>query len=489
MTPVLLLGFVLAYFALLLGVAWWTSRRADNNSFFIGDRNSHWLLVAFGMIGTSLSGVTFISVPGAVGSTAFSYFQIVLGQFIGYAVIAYVLLPLYYRLQLTSIYDYLGQRLGPRAYRSGAGFFILSRTLGATARLYLVVKVLQDAILAQMGLPFWFTALAILLMILLYTFKGGVKTIVWTDTLQTAAMLTGLLVCVAFLLHSLDLTLGQSLTALDAAGLSQVFVDDPFSRSFWGKQVLAGMFIAIAMTGMDQEMMQKNISVKRLADSQKNVMLLATIMLGVVALFLFLGGLLHLFAAQAGITAKGDALFGAVVLQHLPAWVQLVFVIALISALFPSADGAITALTSSTCIDLLGMQRRSDWSEARKQQVRKAVHLGFAALFMLLVMGFKWLDDPSMVGLILKIAGYTYGPLLGLFAFGILTRQAVHDRWVPLVALSAPLICWWLDGQQKRLFGSYELGLELLLLNGALTFAGLWLLRKGKHSSRQELGR
>ncbi len=489
MTPVLLLGFVLAYFALLLGVAWWTSRRADNNSFFIGDRNSHWLLVAFGMIGTSLSGVTFISVPGAVGSTAFSYFQIVLGQFIGYAVIAYVLLPLYYRLQLTSIYDYLGQRLGPRAYRTGAGFFILSRTLGATARLYLVVKVLQDAILAQMGLPFWFTALAILLMILLYTFKGGVKTIVWTDTLQTAAMLTGLLVCVAFLLHSLGLTLGQSLTALDTAGLSQVFVDDPFSRSFWGKQVLAGMFIAIAMTGMDQEMMQKNISVKRLADSQKNVMLLATIMLGVVALFLFLGGLLHLFAAQAGITARGDALFGAVVLQHLPAWVQLVFVIALISALFPSADGAITALTSSTCIDLLGMQRRSDWSEARQQQVRKAVHLGFAALFMLLVMGFKWLDDPSMVGLILKIAGYTYGPLLGLFAFGILTRRAVHDRWVPLVALAAPLICWWLDSQQKRLFGGYELGLELLLLNGALTFAGLWLLSKGKHSSPQESSR
>lgn len=477
MTPLLLLGFVLAYFALLLGVAWWTSRRAGNESFFIGDRNSHWLLVAFGMIGTSLSGVTFISVPGAVGATAFSYFQIVLGQFIGYAVIAFVLLPLYYRLQLTSIYDYLGRRLGPRAYRCGAGFFILSRTLGATARLYLVVKVLQDAILTQMGLPFWVTALAILLMILLYTFEGGVKTIVWTDTLQTAAMLTGLLVCVAFLLRALDLSPPQSLAALDAAGLSQVFEPDPMSRRFWGKQLLAGMFIAIAMTGMDQEMMQKNISVKRLADSQKNVMLLASIMLAVVLLFLFLGGLLQLFAQQAGIAARGDALFGAVVLGHLPAWVQLVFVIALISALFPSADGAITALTASTCIDLLGMQRRSDWSETRKRHVRQAVHLGFAALFLLLVLGFKWLDDPSMVGLILKIAGYTYGPLLGLFAFGILTRQAVRDRWVPLVVLAAPLLCWWLDSQQQRLFGAYELGLELLLVNGALTFAGLWLLR------------
>lgn len=476
MSPLILLFFVLAYFALLLGVAWWTSRRADNQSFFIGNRNSNWMLVAFGMVGTSLSGVTFISVPGAVGDTAFSYFQIVLGQFIGYAVIAFVLLPLYYRLQLTSIYDYLGQRLGPRSYRTGAGFFILSRTLGATARLYLVVKILQDAILERIGLPFWLTALVILLMILAYTYEGGVKTIVWTDTLQTTCMLGGLIVCVAYLLQSLDLSLAQSLVSMDASGLSRVFETDPNSRFFFGKQILAGAFIAIAMTGMDQEMMQKNISVKRLADSQKNVMVLATIMLGVVLLFLFLGGLLHLFAAQAKLAAEGDALFAAVVLNHLPAWVQLVFVIALISALFPSADGAITALTSSFCIDLLNLQRRRDWNEAKRLAVRKRVHLGFAALFLLLVMVFKWINNPSMIGLILKLAGYTYGPLLGLFAFGILTRRSVRDRWVPLVAVAAPLLSWLLDSQQRALFGSYELGLELLLINGALTFTGLWLL-------------
>lgn len=474
MSPVLLLTVVLAYFALLLGVAWWSSRAADNQSFFIGNRNSNWGLVAFGMVGTSLSGVTFISVPGQVGTAAFSYFQIVLGQFLGYAVIAFVLLPLYYRLQLTSIYHYLGQRLGPRSYQTGAGFFILSRTLGATARLYLVVKILQEAILDSFGLPFWVTALVILLMILAYTYEGGVKTIVWTDTLQTSGMLLGLIVCVAYLLQALDLGLGQSLVKLNETGLSQVFVGDPLSKAFWGKQVLAGMFIAIAMTGMDQEMMQKNISVKRLADSQKNVMVLATIMLGVVLLFLFLGGLLHLFAAEQALAARGDDLFAAVVLKHLPAWVQLVFIIALISALFPSADGAITALTSSFCIDLLGLQRRQDWSEAKKLAVRKRVHLAFAALFLLLVMGFKWINDPSMIGLILKLAGYTYGPLLGLFAFGMLTRRAVRDGWVPLVAVAAPLLCWLVDSNQAALFGHYGIGLELLLLNGALTFAGLW---------------
>lgn len=249
------------------------------------------------------------------------------------------------------------------------------------------------------------------------------------------------------------------------------------------------MFIAIAMTGMDQEMMQKNISVKRLADSQKNVMVLATIMLAVVLLFLFLGGLLQLFAVQQGMTARGDQLFAAVVLQHLPAWVQMVFIIALISALFPSADGAITALTSSFCIDLLGLQRRQDWSEAKKLAVRKRVHLGFAALFLLLVMVFKAINDPSMIGLILKLAGYTYGPLLGLFAFGLLSRRAVRDAWVPLVALAAPALCWLLDSQQAALLGHYGIGLELLLLNGVLTYAGLWLLSLPEASSPSSAAR
>ena len=476
MTQTLLLSVVFGYFALLLGVAWWTSRHADNDAFFIGSRNSPWLLVAFGMVGTSLSGVTFISVPGAVGLTQFHYLQIVLGQVLGYGVIAFVLLPLYYRHRLTSIYGYLQRRLGPRSYKTGAAFFIASRTLGATARLYLVVKILQDNILASFGLPFWLTAAVILLMILLYTVEGGVRTIVFTDTLQTAGMLLGLGVCTWFLLGQLDLNVPQSLEQMRQQGLSSVWGTDPLSKGWWLKQVLAGVFIAIAMTGLDQEMMQKSISVKRLADSQKNMVVLALVLLGVVAVFLYLGGLLHLFAAQVGMTTTGDRLFPAVVLGHLPLAVQLLFIVALISALFPSADGALTALTSSFCIDVLGLKERAAWDEARRLRIRRQVHLGFAALFMALVMGFKALDDPSMIGLILKLAAFTYGPLLGLFAFGIFTRREVSDRWVPGVALAAPLLCWLLDTYQRQLLGPWELGLEVLLLNGALTFAGLWLL-------------
>ena len=479
MSPIALFAVVLAYTGLLLLVAHRTSRGASNQSFFIGDRRSHWALVAFGMIGTSLSGVTFISVPGSVGSAGFSYLQIVLGHVLGYAVVAFVLLPLYYRLGVTSIYGVLEQRLGPWSYRTGAGFFILSRTLGATARLYLVVRILQDTILASFGVPFWATALMILVLIVLYTYEGGVKTIVWTDTLQTAGMLFGLVVCVVFLLGRLDSSLPESVAQMQQAGLATVFGTDPMSKSFWAKQLLAGAFIAIAMTGMDQEMMQKSLSVTTRRDSQKNMLVLAFAMLAVVTLFLLLGGLLHLVAAQAGISAQGDRLFPAVVMQLLPAWVQMVFIVALISALFPSADGALTALTSSFCIDLLRMQQRQHWTPAHQQRVRRQVHLAFAALFLALVLGFRAVDDPSMIGVILKVAAYTYGPLLGLFAFSILTPRALRDRAVPAVALAAPLLCALLDWNQARLFGSYEMGLELLVLNGALTFAGLWALSSG----------
>ncbi|RZI58489.1 MAG: sodium:solute symporter [Rubrivivax sp.] len=475
MSASVLLAVVVAYFSLLLAVAWWTSRRADNDSFFIGNRNSHWGLVAFGMIGTSLSGVTFISVPGSVGAGAFSYFQIMIGQFAGYAVVAFVLLPLYYRLNLSSIYRYLGARLGVAAHRTGAGFFILSRTLGATARLYLVVRILQDLVLAQFGMPFWLSALLVLVMILLYTLEGGVKTIVWTDTLQTTGMLGGLVICVVFLLHALGLDLASGWQAMRVAGLADVFVTDPMSASHWAKQLLAGAAIAVAMTGLDQEMMQKNISVRRLADAQKNMMVMAAIMTVVVLLFLFLGGLLTMYAQQQDISAHGDRLFPAVVMGHLPAWVQLIFVVALISALFPSADGAITALTSSTCIDLIGLQERHDWDEARKRRIRKAVHLGYALVFLLLTLGFRWLDDPSMVSLILKLAGYTYGPLLGLFAFGILTTRTLRAGVLPWIALAAPALCWVIDAHQAALFGDYRMGLELLLVNAGLTFAGLWV--------------
>ena len=473
MSPFMLFGFVIAYFIVLLGVAWYTGRNSNNESFFIGNRNSNWMLVAFGMIGTSLSGVTFVSVPGAVVKESFAYFQITLGYVIGYATIAFVLLPLYYKLNLTSIYNFLGTRLGFKAYKTGASFFILSRTLGATARLYLVVKILQDAILESFGVPFWLTTLVILIMILLYTFEGGVKTIVYTDTLQTTCMLAGLIICVIYILNNLHLGFGESIAAMNAKGYTKIFFTNPNSKLFFVKQIVAGAFIAITMTGMDQEMMQKNISVKRLGDSQKNVLTLGVILMVVLLLFLFLGGLLYLYASSQNVAATGDKLFPEIALNHMPPFVSIIFIIALISALFPSADGAITALTSSFCIDILAIKRRTDWDDAKQKRIRQIVHLTVAAVFLLFVMVFKWINNPSMIGVILKVAAYTYGPLLGLFTFGIVTKRAVNDNLVPFICVASPIICFILDKNQKQLFGNFEIGLELLIINGGLTFLGL----------------
>lgn len=476
MSPGLLFSFVVAYFVILLIVAWYTGRNSNNDSFFIGNRNSNWMLVAFGMIGTSLSGVTFVSVPGAVGKDAFTYFQITLGYFIGYITIAYVLIPLYYRLQLTSIYNYLSSRFGVRSYKTGASFFILSRTLGATARLYLVVRILQDAILSSFGIPFWLTTIIILFMILLYTYEGGVKTIVYTDTLQTTCMLAGLIICVFYILHTMDLSLGQSITAMQEKGLTRVFEFDPNSKLFFVKQILAGAFITITMTGLDQEMMQKNISVKTLKDSKKNMVSLAFIMLIVIGLFLFLGGLLHLYGAQQQVTAAGDNLFPALALHHMPPVISVIFIIALISALFPSADGAMTALTSSLCIDILDMQRRTDWTEVQKKKYRQRIHLLMAFIFLVFVMVFEWINNQSMIGVILKVATYTYGPLLGLFAFGILTKRVVNDKLVPVICVIAPLLCFVVDKYQSVIFGHFQIGLELLIINGLFTYIGLMLI-------------
>jgi len=486
MSPLLLFSFVIGYFLLLLFVAWRTSRNSNNDSFFIGNRNSNWVLVAFGMIGTSLSGVTFVSVPGAVGKPfagggyeAFTYFQVVIGYVIGYFIIAYVLLPLYYRLNLTSIYTYLSNRLGFVSYKTGATFFILSRTLGATARLYLVVKILQDTILTSFGVPFWLTTLIILLMILLYTFEGGVKTIVWTDTLQTTCMLLGLIICVIYILKSLNLDFSEGLNRLTENGFTRMFVWDPGSRLFFIKQVLAGAFITVTMTGMDQEMMQKNISVKNLKDSRKNMLTFAFIQAAVVLLFLFLGGLLYIYGSANGIQTAPDKLFPTIALgDKMPHVISIIFIIALISALFPSADGAITALTSSFCIDILGIKRNETIDEKQKKKIRRTVHLAFAFVFLLVVMVFKWIDNQSMIGVILKVAGYTYGPLLGLFIFGILTKRKVNDKFVPYIAIAAPVVCFIIDKFQKQLFGNFEIGLELIIINGLLTYIGLLFISK-----------
>ncbi|MBC7382114.1 MAG: sodium:solute symporter [Bacteroidia bacterium] len=479
MSPVILFTFVIAYFLLLLGVAFYTSRNANNETFFSGNKNSHWALVAFGMIGTSLSGVTFISVPGTVEVANFSYFQVVLGYFIGYFVVAYVLLPLYYKLNLTSIYNYLYQRFGIYAYKTGAIFFIISRTLGATLRLYLVINVLQLFILDDLGISFHVTAIIILIMILLYTFKGGVKTIVWTDTLQTFFMLLALVVCVFYIMDDLNLNVASALTKLNESGHTQIFNMDGWDKKFFLKQIIGGAFITIAMTGLDQEMMQKNISVKTLGGAQKNMVLFSTVMVLVNFLFLLLGGLLFLFAQAKGLTVKGDDLFPTIALHSLPAVVSIIFIIGLISALFPSADGAITALTSSFCIDILGVQRNETLTEQKKSHIRMTVHLLFAVVFLLFVYYFKYLNNKSIIGILLDIAGYTYGPLLGLFAFGILTRYKIKDKLAPVICLTAPAICYLFQLYASSVLKMhYQIGIEMLLINGMLTFLGLWLIRE-----------
>ena len=476
MSAGLLFLFVIIYFGVLLAVAKITGKNSNNMSFFIGNKNSNWMLVAFGMIGTSLSGVTFVSVPGAVGKDGFHYLQITIGYLIGYVAIAYVLLPIYYKMNLTSIYNYLETRLGFNAYKTGASFFVLSRTLGATARLYLVVKILQVFILDSMGVPFWGTTLVILAMILLYTYEGGVKTIVYTDTLQTSGMLLGLIICSIYILSNMDFSVMDGLHAMQAKGIATVFDTDVNSKTFFLKQIIGGAFITLTMTGLDQEMMQKNISVKTLKDAQKNMITIGFSMLLVITLFLFLGGLLNLFAAQQNVKEVGDALFPTLALQHMPPYLSIIFILALISALFPSADGAITALTSSFCIDLLGMQRNKEWDEAKQKKIRQRVHLGFAFVFLLIVMVFKWIDNKSIIDLLLKIASYTSGPLLGLFAFGILTKRSLNNKWVAFICILAPILCYVLEYYQKYLLGGFQIGQELLIINGLFTFLGLWLI-------------
>lgn len=386
MSPTLLFTFVFGYFLLLLGVAWYTSRNSNNETFFIGNRSSNWMLVAFGMIGTSLSGVTFVSVPGTVGIGSFGYFQVVIGYFLGYFVVAFVLLPLYYRMNLTSIYSYLLQRLGVASYKTGALFFIISRTLGATARLYLVINVLQIFILDNMGVPFWVTTTVILLMIILYTFKGGVKTIVFTDTLQTSFILIGLIVCLMYIMNSLNLTFSQTWAELKSHDYLRMFNTDYKSAGYFLKAIVGGAFITIAMTGLDQEMMQKNISVHNVRDSQKNMITLSILQGVVVFIFLTLGGLLYLFALSKGgafqqvmvegkqqmqflLNGKniiGDNIFPQIAFNYLPPVIGIIFILGLISALFPSADGALTALTSSFCIDIIGLKRNEKWDENKK---------------------------------------------------------------------------------------------------------------------------
>jgi Na+/proline symporter len=509
---IILVSIIVAYFLLLLGVAYYTSRGSNNESFFVGNRSSKWWLVAFGMIGTSLSGMTFISVPGTVGSGAFGYFQVVLGYWIGYFIVAYVLLPVYYKMQLTSIYTYLERRLGTNAHKTGALFFILSRTLGATLRLYLVIKVLELFVLKDLGISFEVTTIVILALILLYTYRGGVKTIVWTDTLQTTFMLLALVVSLVYLAGRMDYSLASAWSAISEQGMTRIFATDVLKGNYFIKEILGGAFITIAMTGLDQEMMQKNISVSNLKDSQKNMVVMGTLQMIVVFIFLFLGGVLTLYAAQNGINAAGDNLFPTIALQSgLPFIITVSFVIGLISALFPSADGALTALTSSFCIDILGLKIKNkhsivDTSSATKDAASEAsiarkrlfVHYSFAIVFLLCVFFFRAIDDGSLISILLKLAGFTYGPLLGLFAFGLLTKRTVAGKAPFIICIAAMLVTlvldvinnyqWYapkLNWSPERtqalskfsdsIFHGYKIGVELLIINAAIAFILLYL--------------
>ncbi len=499
MSAGLLFSFVIGYFLLLLFVAWRTSRNANNDSFFIGNRSSNWMLVAFGMIGTSLSGVTFVSVPGTVGKLTgseymyggFEYYMLVIGFFIGYFIVAGILLPLYYRMNLTSIYTYLGNRFNVEAHKIGSIFFIISRSIGATARLYLVVNVLQIFLLQPMGIPFWATAAILLLMVLLYTFEGGVKTIVITDTLQTSFMIISLVACIIYILSTMNLSVGGAVQQLSENKFTHFLNTDVNSKTFFLKTILGGMFITIAMTGLDQEMMQKNISVNNVKNARKNMLTFAGILLIVNLAFLFLGGLLYLYAQQNGgfyadggfflqqntASVMGDDLFPALSLQgYFPAFISIIFIIGLISALFPSADGALTAVTSSFCVDLLNLKNDATKTEQQKKKIRMRIHLTFTIVFFMLIMIFKAINDKSIVYLIMEVAGYTYGPLLGLFAFGILSKRQIRIRYSILaVTLIAPVMTYLINTIVSKT-SDYKIGVELIIINGLLTFIGLWLV-------------
>lgn len=479
MNPQIVLLVISAYFILLFLISWLTSRRVQADTFFTGDRQSPWFLVAFGMIGASLSGVTFISVPGEVGNSNFYYFQVVLGYTLGYLAIGKVLLPLYYRLNLVSIYSYLEDRYGFWSYKTGSFFFILSRALGSSLRLYLVASVLQLILFDSLGIPFWVSVLITVGLIWLYTFRGGIKTVVWTDTLQTGFMLLSVIFAIVFIGDELGLqSLGDYIGAVAEDSRFEIFNWDWKAGTNFFKQFVSGAFITIVMTGLDQDMMQKNLTCKSIGDAQKNMFWFTIILVFVNLLFLALGVMLYLYAETKGIPlpGKSDQLFPMLATEHFSSFAGVVFVLGIIAAAYSSADSTLTALTTSFCIDFLQIDRK--YAPEKRVAIRKRVHIVFTALFYLLILSFYWLNDQSVINSVFIIAGYTYGPLLGLYSFGLFTKIKVKDRFVPYLAVLCPLLTFVIASNSEKLFWGYKFGFEALILNGALMFLGLYLLRK-----------
>ncbi|HCY81737.1 MAG TPA: sodium:solute symporter, partial [Xanthomarina gelatinilytica] len=471
---------ILSYFGVLILISYFTGKTSGNDAFFKGNKQSPWFVVAFGMIGASLSGVTFISVPGWIEASQFSYMQVVLGYIVGYLVIGTVLLPLYYKLNLTSIYTYLEERFGNYSYKTGASFFLISRVVGASFRLFLVANVLQVILFDDIGIAFWQTVIITVLLIWLYTFKSGIKTIVWTDTLQTLFMLIAVGVTIYFVSGELGLDSGNILGFILDSDLSKTFFFDDFKSSnyFW-KQFISGAFIAIVMTGLDQDMMQKNLTCKTLKDAQKNMFWFTIVLTVVNFIFLCLGLLLTVYAAQIGIDAHKDDLFPILAKNHLGIGVFVFFLIGLIAAAYSSADSALTALTTSFSIDILDIEKKLG-PEAQIAK-RKQIHVLFSIVLILVIVSFKYLiKDESVIAKLFVFAGYTYGPLLGLYAFGLFTKWQVKDKVVPVIAILSPVLSYIISVNSSKWFG-FEFGFFILILNGLLTFLGLILIRRKQH--------
>ena len=478
MQPYQVLILIAAYFAVLILISYFTGRGGSNAEFFKANKQAPWYLVAFGMIGASLSGITFISIPGTVETDSFSYFQVVLGYTVGYAVIGQVLLPLYYRMNLTSIYTYLDTRFGNSSYKTGASFFLLSRVVGASFRLFLVANVLQLIVFDALGVPYYITVSITILLIWLYTFKSGIKTIVWTDTLQTLFMLMALGITIYFISEDLGISISNLMGYLSESDHSQIFFfDDWKSKDHFVKQFLSGAFIAIVMTGLDQDMMQKNLTCRSLKDAQKNMFWFTIVLVFVNFLFLALGVLLTDYADLNGIVETKDELFPAIATSgQLGFAVAVFFILGLIAAAYSSADSALTALTTSFSIDIIDIEKKYD--EQKQVRIRKQIHIAISVLLILVMLAFKYaIADKSVINKLFQFAGYTYGPLLGLYAFGLFTKWNVKDKLVPIVAIAAPILSYIISINSLVWFG-FEFGFFILILNGLLTFLGLVLLRR-----------
>ncbi len=480
MSPFLVISILILYFAALITISYFTSKGADTNTFFTANRQSPWYLVAFGMIGSSLSGVTFVSVPGNVGKIGFAYFQMVLGYLVGYWIIIGILMPLYYRLNVVSIYTYLEQRFDTWAYKTGAFFFLVSRTIGSSLRLFLAATVLQLFLFDAWGVPFIVTVATTILLIWVYTIKGGVKTIIWTDTFQTFFLVAAVAITVWQIADKLGYSFSDMVSAIQAHGYSTIFHwDDANSPFFFPKQFFGGAFIAITMTGMDQEIMQKNLTCKTLKDAQKNMFWFSLTLVIVNLLFLTLGALLYIYSEQRGlaIPALSDELYPRLAFNELGPMVGILFLLGITASSYASADSALTGLTTSFCIDFLNFKKKP---EQQKQRQKFMVHLGFSLLFLIIIIIFKEVNEKSVIDAVLYVASYTYGPLLGLFSFGIITKRHVGGVGVLVVCLIAPLLSYVLSSNSTDWFSGYKIGNEILIVNGLLTFIGLLVISKQK---------